>query len=209
MKDLWKEMFVSDSLMYMSMITNHHILGNYSGTSILLRWCRNLAEISLKKRFLRKSPVDIGGRAYPSEWHCARGCRPQGLELRNVAVGSQRREGSLRDGVCNEFRSAKASFPRWRRSGLPLLEEVSHQTTNVDYISRTLFWSYGSVQDRIYLRLLSYINLMPYSLEEGKERCPHILKPAKGMGYAAVCSGKKPGSFASDVVTILLDIVHR
>ena len=42
-----------------------------------------------------------------------------------------------------------------------------------------------------------------------KERCPHILKPAKGMGYAAVCSGKKPGSFASDVVTILLDFVLR
>ena len=54
---------------------------------------------------------------------------------------------------------------------------------------------------------LSYINAMPHSVEEEKERCPHILKPAKGMGYAAVCSGKKPGSFASDVVTILLDIV--
>jgi hypothetical protein len=30
--------------------------------------------------------------------------------------------------------------------------------------------------------------------------CPHFLAPPKGMGFAAVCSGKKPGSFASDVI---------
>ena len=53
---------------------------------------------------------------------------------------------------------------------------------------------------------LSCINVMPHSVEEEKERCPHILKPEKGMGYAAVCSGKKPGAFASDVVTILLHV---